>query len=143
MRVPNPWAALRDDHPDVLLLRLPISERGRAYSGRRAVVLRRGLLLVEERSTLWHELVHLDRGDRPCATGDLESRQESACCREAARRAIPIGSLCRAAVWSDDVHEIADELKVTPELLLVRMTYLSLVERRQLRRPIAAKEAST
>ncbi len=134
MRVPNPWMVLRDHHPDVLLLRLPIGERGRYYHDRQAIVVRTGLRIVEERTTLWHELQHVRKGDtKPCDEA-LAARQELICMREAAREAIPLAPLCHVARWTDQLGEAADELKVTSELLAVRIKWLHPAERGALQR---------
>jgi hypothetical protein len=135
----DPWAELAA-RPDLLLVRAPIAERGRYYHGRRAIVLRTGLLLVEERATLWHELVHAERGDEPCDRWD--DRQEGRCTREAARRAIGVRDLADALVWSSCEHEVADELKTTTELLRARLEHLHPAERGYLRRRLEAREGA-
>jgi Zn-dependent peptidase ImmA (M78 family) len=85
---PNPWAVLAGT--DLILVRWAIPEPGRYYHSRGAIVVRQGLRLVEERSVLWHELVHAVRGDRRC---DTDRRDEARCHSEAARWAIPLDSL--------------------------------------------------
>ncbi|MCU1677671.1 MAG: hypothetical protein JWM93_2429 [Frankiales bacterium] len=117
--MPNPWAVLADT--DLVLDRQHIEELGRYYAAERAIVVRRGLLLVEERSVLWHELAHWIRGDRRCDSG---TRDEVACDRLAARLAVPVEALIAAWRVSQDVHEVADMLKVTPQLLQVRLDHL-------------------
>ena len=133
--VPNPWTAL-GNRDDLVLVRAPIAERGRYYHHLRSIVVRAGMLLVEERSTLWHELHHADRGDTRCAADELEARQEAACERAAARRAIPIRALLDAARWARGHADAADALKVTPDLLEVRLQHLHPSERHHLRRVI-------
>lgn len=133
----DPWRAL-DQRPHLLLLRAPISERGRYYHHLGAIVVRSGMLVVEERSTLWHELVHAERGDEHCEA--FGARQERWCMREAARRAIDVRALADAVMWSDHPHEVADQLKVTPELLQVRLDHLHPAERGLLAARRAARE---
>lgn len=106
---------------DLLLDRQPIEEHGRYYAAEGAIVVRRGLLLVEERSVLWHELAHWIRGDRRC---DSSTRDEGACDQLAARLAVPIEELIAAWRVSHDVVEVADILKITPQLLQIRLDHL-------------------
>ncbi|MCW2545387.1 MAG: hypothetical protein JWM40_2939 [Frankiales bacterium] len=128
---------------DLLLLRAPIPERGRYYHRLRAIVVRAGLLIVEERATLWHELVHAERGDEHCEGRD-HLRQEARCHREAARRSIDLRDLADAMCWSDDEHEQADQLKTTVEYLRIRLDprHLHPAERAYLRRQLEMKEQS-
>lgn len=141
MHLPNPWTVLHDRHPNVLLVRASMADRGRYYRdiGSGVIVVRRGLLLVEERSVLWHELVHLDRRDYPTCDGVLDARQELRCEKEAARRAIPIDWLCAAARVSTSRRDAADMLKVTEELLSVRMRWLHPAERAAVHRADAER----
>jgi hypothetical protein len=94
---------------DLALHRAAISEPARYYDGERAIVVRRGLLLAEERRYLWHELVHADRRDRSC---NVDQRTEVSVDREAVRRAIPTSSLTWAAGKAQDWPEMADLLKL-------------------------------
>lgn len=133
----DPWEALADQ-PDLLLVRAPIAERGRYYHHLRAIVVRDDLLVVEERATLWHELVHADRGDEPC--GIYDDRQDASCTKEAARRAIPLRALADALIWSDCAYEVADELKTTTELLLARVNHLHPAERGYLAQRLRSRD---
>jgi hypothetical protein len=96
--VPNPWVALMA-RPDLILHRAAIAEPARYYDGERAIVVRRGLLLEDERRYLWHELVHADRRDRAC---HHDARADASVDREAVRRAIPTSSLMWAADKAQD-----------------------------------------
>lgn len=133
----DPWTAL-DQRPDLLLIRAPISERGRYYHRLGAIVVRSGMLVVEERATLWHELVHADRGDEHCEA--FGARQERWCMREAARRAIDVRQLADAFMWSEHLAEVADQLKVTVELLQARLEHLHPAERGYLTARRACRE---
>lgn len=137
----DPWTVLHEDHPDIVLVRLPIAGRGRYYDGKRAIVLRSGMLLVEERATLWHEIVHARRRDTACE-GRALRRMEAECHRAAARLAIHIHDLADALCWSDDEHEQADQLKTTVEYLRIRKDPRNLhpSERHYLRRRRSMKE---
>lgn len=140
MRTPDPWRVLARYGPRLHLVRWDIPELGRFYPDSRCIVVRAGLTLVEERSVLWHELVHVETGDLTCDDPWLSGKQEAGCVREAARRAIPIESLALAKCWSDDVHELADELKVIPSMVTTRLSYLHPSERGVLSRRLAMKE---
>lgn len=130
--VPDPWQVLADT--DLLLLRRPIAELGRYYHLRRAIVIRSGLLVVEERAVLWHELVHARRGDRACHLGWFDGRQERSVDREAARWAVPLPALLEALVGARSLAEVADALKTTEQLLRVRIEGLHPVERAAVQR---------
>lgn len=132
MDVPDPWKELAKT--DLVLERLPIPELGRYYDSRRAIVVRAGLLLVEERAVLWHELVHARRRDARCLAEGLVGSVEESVDREAARWALPIGALASAMGWADSDADVADALKTTPTLLDIRRRALHPAERALLTR---------
>lgn len=132
MTVPNPWTELAREG-DLILLRLPIADWGRYYHEQRAIVIRSGIGVREERAVLWHELVHARRGDRGCGDMVLSARVEARVDREAARLAIPLGDLAAALRWTRDPDELAEELKTTTRLLRVRAADLDADERARLR----------
>lgn len=107
MSVPDPWKFLHLELPDVILHRARISEPGRYYDAHRAIVLRKGLRIEEERRYLWHEITHALRRDSRCEAEWLQGRVESSVEREAARRAMPTAAmksaLARSATWLDFV----------------------------------------
>lgn len=113
-------------------------DRGRYYHRLRAIVLRRGMSIVEQRVTLWHELVHAERGDETCLPKYEHTQVE----REAARRAIVLEDLADALLWSQDPAEVADQLKVTEDLLRVRLDHLHPAERGYLLRRVSMREHS-
>jgi hypothetical protein len=125
--VPDPWAELA--RLDLVLLRQPIPQAGRYYRDERAIVLRSGLLLVQERAVLWHELVHAERGDARCDDPYFDSDQERSVEREAARRAMPFADLLEAGRGATSYAEVADSLKTTEALLHVRLHTLHPAER--------------
>lgn len=95
--------------PDIKLVRLQIPEPARYYDAERAIVVRKGLLLCEERRYLWHELVHSDRRDvSGHASAQVERRVEHA----AVRLAIPTRSLQWAAYQTETLADLADLLKL-------------------------------
>lgn len=81
-----------------------ISEPGRYYHGRRAIVLRSGMLLEEERWELWHELVHSDDGDEDEVT---DPARERAVEREAGARAMPLRTLAWAFRLAENWYAVS------------------------------------
>jgi hypothetical protein len=136
--VPDPWQVLATT--DLVLVRVAMPELGRYYDEHRVIFIRKGLLLVEERAVLWHELVHSRRRDRRCADGVLGARQEASVDREAARWAIPLPALLEAMRGEPPLDEAADWLKTTPALLRVRLQGLHPAERAQVRRHLGERE---
>ncbi|MCR1785366.1 hypothetical protein KVF89_22690 [Nocardioides carbamazepini] len=106
--VPSPWIALAA-RADLILVRDRIAEAARYYHHDRAVVVRTGLDLDEERWHLWHELVHADDGDE---AGHTDIRRERWVDREAARRAMPITTLIWAFGLAENWHTAAALLKL-------------------------------
>lgn len=97
------------------------------------ILMRPGLLQVERRCALAHELAHraLEHSGQ-CRYPDAERqdrRQERDADEWAARRLITVEQLADALVWSDDPAEVADCLWVTPHLLTVRLDTIYLAER--------------
>lgn len=125
--VPDPWLLLAQS--DLTLIRWAIPERGRYYHHERVIVIRRELLLVEEREVLFHELVHARRGDLFC-----DDKTERSVDREAARWAMPMSALLEALVGARSYTEVADTLKTTERLLMVRLNALHPSERAAVQR---------
>lgn len=119
-RVPDPWAFLLRELPDVNLIRAAIPEPGRYYHRERVIVMRSGLLLEEERRYLWHEVVHAVRGDEACS-GWLRAKMERAVEREAARRAMPARVLAAGMAASVGWHDFAGRMKVPEEWVRFRL----------------------
>lgn len=138
MRVPDPWQVL--SLTDLLLATVSMPEAGRYYHRQRVVMLRTGLLLVEQRAVLWHELVHARRGDAGCGMDWYTSKEEVSVDREAARWAIPLGALAEALRGDPFPAESADRLMTTEALLRIRLDALHPAERGHLRRCAAARE---
>lgn len=135
--VTDPWKAL-GDRPDLVLVRAPIAGRGRYYHRLRAIVLRSGMSIVEERATLWHELQHADRGDEH----SCDKTERLYIDKHAARQAIPLDDLADALLWSEHPSERADQLKTTEYLLQVRLDHLHPSERGFLLRRMSRKEST-
>ncbi|MFC2623676.1 MAG: ImmA/IrrE family metallo-endopeptidase [Propionibacterium acidifaciens] len=108
---------------------LPSGQSGRVDWARRVVTVDCRLSAAQRRCTLAHELVHVERGPVP-ADPWLAAREEAAVEAEAARRLIGIDALADALAWSSQPAEIADELGVDVQTLMVRVGGLSVAERR-------------
>lgn len=129
-KVPNPWVALAA-RADLTLVRAAIAEPGRYYDGERAIVMRKGLLIQEERRHLWHELVHSDRRDQAGHTSPpVERRVEFI----AVKRAIPTRSLQWAAYQTDTMCDLAELLKLPEDWVRFRWTSAPQWERDAIRR---------
>lgn len=99
------------------------------------------LLQVERRSTLTHELVHLDRGPLPARSTHRDHvREEAAVDEVASRLLVHVDELVDAVAWTDDLHELADELWVDLRMLLARLERLAPHERVLLERVVSARD---
>lgn len=106
------------------------------------IYLRAGTTAAQRRSTLTHEIVHLERGIFDC--GPLQQREERLVHAEVALRLISPDALrravrtVRAAGASAATHELtalAAALDVDRETLLTRLALLSRADRQQLAAP--------
>lgn len=128
----HPWRHLRSLSAwNLVWATLPVEILGLTDFERRRITLDPRQLQAERRSTLAHELVHVERG--PVSQAYLE-REEEAVNAEAARRLIGIRELGEAMAWSEDPHEIADELWVDVPTLEARLRHLHPSERAYLMR---------
>lgn len=96
-------------------------------------MVRAGLLLVQERAVLWHELVHAERGDERCVSASQSARQEASADREAARRSLPLEAVLAAVVASPDYVQAADLLHTLPDVLALRLQTMQPAEKAALR----------
>lgn len=85
--------------------------------GRPTVLLKPGMSAREERSTLAHELVHVEHDDRPTADLTWHARRERRCNRVAAGRLIERESLLQLASAYEDRGMWAIELGVSGFIL--------------------------
>jgi hypothetical protein len=118
---------------DVVLLRQPIAEPARYYHARRAIVLRSGRSLEEERRCLWHELVHAERGDSECS-GWVRSTTERSVEREAARRAMPLAVMEHRLTVATDWDDFVWHMKVPEWWVRFRLALVLPAERARLDR---------
>lgn len=137
----NPWGELRALTTVVFAFTGDLPSGDAWWSPRHDVILMRpGLLQVERRCALAHELAHRALGHTgECGhpdAGRQSRRQEHAADLWAARRLITLDALARVVAWTDDRDEAADELWVTREVLDVRLSHMHLGERLQVRERI-------
>lgn len=116
--------------PDLTLHRLAIAAPGRYYDERRAIVIRSGLLLEQERRVLWHELSHADRRDR---AGHTDAKVERLVDRHAAENAMPWVSLEWAWNEATDLTEMAGLLKLPEDWVHFRLMGLHPARKAMLR----------
>lgn len=144
----HPWRALgqlahisvrwsRDDHElDGAL--------GWFYVDRDEILLDARQTQAERRSTLAHELVHVERGDEPCGSLVLDARQEHVVSKEAARRLLPdIRVIGEVLAWAHTLEEAADDPRIWTDLdtLVVRLEHLHPAERAYLKQRLERGEA--
>ena len=91
---------------------------------------------VEQRCSLAHELIHIERGHDGCQPPAVEKDV----CAEAARRLIPIDQLANAATWTSHADELAEELWVDRDTLQTRMNTLNEDERQALLDALARRD---
>lgn len=119
-----------DARPDIKLHRLAIDKPGRYYDDHRAIVLRKGLLIEQERRYLWHELAHADRRDR---AGHTDAAVERVVDRHAAENAMPWVSIEWAWSQALDLTEMAGLLKLPEEWVHFRLMNLHPARKAALR----------
>lgn len=130
----HPWRDLRGRENVVVHWRaLPPGLLG-VTDGRDQIWLDRFQLQVERRCTLTHELVHIDLGHDGCQA----EREEGRVRRLTAERLIDTRDLIQVCLWAHDVHQAADELWVTVDVLLDRLRGLSAFERAAIASAVAA-----
>lgn len=112
-------------------MRAAIAEPARYYDNEQSIVIRRGLLICEERRHLWHELVHSDRRD---LAGHSSPGIERTVERVAVRLAIPTRSLQWAAYQTDTMCDLADLLKLPEDWVRFRWTSAPKWERDMVRK---------
>ena len=131
MSLYHPWRRLRD-LVDVTLHWHDGGVAGWCRHSTQDVSLRRGMTQAERRSTICHEMVHLERG--PAVKGYIawDEREVS---KEAARRLLPdVRAVGEALAWASCLEEAADELWVDLGTLRVRLEHLHPAERGYLKR---------
>lgn len=133
MPTPHPWRTLRE-LPEITLLWHDGGKRGYYSHHRQTISLRRGMTQAQRRTTLRHELQHHFNGR---ALRALIAREEIACEEGAARDLIDIRKLGETLAWTQNLHDVAEDLWVDEELVCVRLRHLHPAERAYLRERLA------
>ncbi len=124
----DPWGALRRlTHIHISFVRMPDGVPGRT-DGFRVIWLDEQLQQVERRCALAHELVHIEFGHDGCQRPGIEREVRVV----TARNLITIGKLCQHSAWARSLHELAEELWVTQDVLTDRLESLTPDETDQL-----------
>src|SRR5690349_9632705 len=121
----HPWRALRS-RPEIELFWRPLTgNRMAATDGVEVIVMRPGMSQAQRRSTIAHELAHIELGH----VNGCTSREESQAAQLAARRLIPVEQLADALLWSHDLEVVAEALWVDVGTLRTRAAHLHPSER--------------
>lgn len=135
----HPWQRLRDLAHVRLEWQDVDDQMGCADPETSIVTITDGMTQAERRSTLTHELIHLERGTAVEARHQaIEDRYVQ---RESARRLITIEDLIDALRWSRDEHELAEELWTDVDTVRIRLASLSPAERRFIDAELDRREA--
>lgn len=106
---------------------LPVGILGHTHHASQTITLATGMDQAERRSTLAHELQHVDG-----------EHDEPACDRNAARMLLPdIRAVGEALAWAHNLEEAAEDLWVDVETLTTRLETLHPAERAFLKRRLA------
>ncbi|WP_411815539.1 ImmA/IrrE family metallo-endopeptidase [Gordonia sp. SND2] len=142
MNLFHPWRWLHDRHAriDIVWHELPGNRAG-YWDGARTIVLDPRLTQAARRSTLAHELVHVERGIIPIEP-TLIAREEAAVDEIAARQLITIDALVDALRWCQRCAgaALADEVWTDQHALNVRLATLTRDERAQIEAALADTE---
>lgn len=125
----HPWRQLRDlPSWDLVWCELPGDVLAVTEFRSRQVLVDPRLLQAERRSTIAHELVHIERGPT-LARPWWEAREERVVDQIAARRLISVRALGEALAWSEHMCEVAEELWVDEAMVRARLEALTEGER--------------
>lgn len=133
----HPWLHVRGMRDWIVrIAALPPDQMGETCHETRTITVAAGMTQAERRSTIAHEVVHAERGS---CLAMHEAREERAVAREAARRLIPWERLVEACRWARNVHELADELWVDEDTVVIRLKGLHPSERAHLSRVLESQ----
>ncbi|AGM28130.1 ImmA/IrrE family metallo-endopeptidase [Mycobacteroides abscessus] len=123
----HPWRIIGERYPHIIVSnrhRLPRGVRG-LWKGN-TIWLCKTLTQAERRSTLTHELLHIERG---LAAPTHRGREERLVDILASRHLIPLPALLRGLQWTNDDYELAEELWTDVHTVRVRRNNLTAAER--------------
>lgn len=134
----HPWRVLRG-LPHITLRWSAAVTRGRVDG--HTITLHPLLTQAERRSTLAHELVHLERGPAP---PHHTAREELLVEEIAARRLVNLDDLADAILWHDgNAHDgMAEDLWVDRGILIARIRSLDNEERAYIEAIVARREGT-
>lgn len=116
----HPWRRLRErPHLDVSWRQMPVGTSATIEGAR--IEMADDLTQAQRRVTITHELIHDERG----VPHGHDPAEEIAVERETARRLIPIESLIRVARLGLSLHDAAEELWVTEDLVVCRLSSIT------------------
>lgn len=120
----------------LVIASLPEDQAGETDWSTKTVTINARLLQAQRRATIAHEIEHMRRGPVHHEPA-LVAKEEVAVERAAARKMITVEALGEAMAWSDNIHEIADDLWVDPDMVEARLRHLHPAERHYLRRRLS------
>lgn len=136
----HPWRHIRHRHPHI-----GVDATHRLPSGYRGLLTPAGIYLdcrlsqAGRRCTLAHEIVHLERGPVPDHP-HFAALEEHAVEVIAARRLIRITHLIDALVWTQNLHELAEELWVDTDTVITRVQHLTTREHAHIETELAERQ---
>jgi len=131
----DPWLHVAELDLDVRYEVMPFLGMTDFLEG--TVTLHPKMTQAQERATLAHELVHVERG--PFCTSVTE-HEERIVEGVAAARLITFDAFLSAAKWAQSWSELADELNVDPDTARTRKRLLSRSERAIVRAAVRSAE---
>jgi hypothetical protein len=124
----HPWRRLRaQSHLEVIWTPQPPG-RLAATDGRRRIFMDPRQSQVQRRCAITHEQLHVEYGH----VDGCSNHEERTVRAETARRLVEMPALLAAYRWADNLHEVADELWVTTDVLRDRIDHLTDDETAQL-----------
>lgn len=126
----SPWVDAQQRYPDIHIEWHAIAPVRAAWiPSERVILVDESISTVERRCALAHEIAHIDTGDLATELCWYAARQETAADKLAARRLVDVHDLAARARYCRDPRELADELGVTLNVLVLRCTLLHPSER--------------
>lgn len=138
----SPWADAAERHPDIHIERCDIAPtRGVWVPSEHVILLDLALDVAGRRTTLAHELAHIDLDHHP-ANGWFGRRMEHDADRLATQRLLGCVEDIAAAICIHpiDLDKVAEHLGITLAVLRRRLSSLTDAEKTYIARRLAARE---